>query len=87
MDTLVKKAYDNWMHVIEYDSKSLLSTEPQKSDPQIDVSMASQDYSHSFDQQFGLPAPPVPVPLERPSMDSGLTGIYSSIESCYIARI
>ena len=82
MDTLVKKAYDNWRHVIEYDGKSLLSFKQNKSlgASQTEVFLNSQDYSNSFDQQqFTLPTLPVPVPSEQPSMDSaGLTvgGIY-----------
>jgi hypothetical protein len=77
VDTLVKKAYDNWRHVIEYDGKSLLSFKQNKSlgASQTEVFLNSQDYSNSFDQQqFTLPTLPVPVPSEQPSMDSaGLT--------------
>jgi hypothetical protein len=29
-DGLVKKAYDNWMYVIEYDGKALLNPKPKK---------------------------------------------------------
>jgi hypothetical protein len=29
-DSLVKKAYDNWMYVIEYDGKALLNPKPKK---------------------------------------------------------
>ena len=29
-DALVKKAYDNWMYVIEYDGKGLLNPKPKK---------------------------------------------------------
>lgn len=82
MDTLVKKAYDNWMHVIEYDGKSLLSSESQKSE--MFTPIASQDYSNSFDQQFTLPALPVAVPSEQPTIDPGLTGIYSAVQNRYI---
>ncbi|XP_059437324.1 calmodulin-binding protein 60 C-like [Corylus avellana] len=76
VDTLVKKAYDNWMHVIEYDSQSLLNFRQNKSPgaSQTEVPMNSQDYSNLFDQQFTLPSLPVPVPSEHPSVDSaGLT--------------
>lgn len=72
----MKKAYDNWMHVIEYDGKSLLSFEQNKSSgaSQTEVPMNSQDYSNSFDQQFTLPNLPVAVPSEQHSVDSaGLT--------------
>lgn len=87
MDTLVKKAYDNWMHVIEYDGKSLLISQPEKDScaSQVDVPMASQDYSNSFDQQF-LPALPLPVHSDQPPMDLGLTGIYSALQNllCFL---
>lgn len=76
VDTLVKKAYDNWMHVIEYDGKSLLSYKENKSldASQTEVLVNSQDYSNSFDQQFALPSLTVPVPSEQPTMNSaGLT--------------
>ncbi|KAL4628854.1 hypothetical protein ACB092_05G267800 [Castanea dentata] len=72
VDTLVKKAYDNWMHVIEYDGKSLLSYKENKSldASQTEVLVNSQDYSNSFDQQFALPSLTVPVPSEQPTMNS-----------------
>jgi hypothetical protein len=75
-DTLVKKAYDNWMHVIEYDTQSLLNFRQNKSSgvSQTEVTMNPQDYSNPFDQQFTLPSLPVPVPSEQHSVDSaGLT--------------
>ncbi|KAL5579322.1 hypothetical protein UlMin_011764 [Ulmus minor] len=74
VDTLVKKAYDNWIHVIEYDGKSLVGSQPQKSlgASRIDVPMVSQDYSNSFDQQFALPTLPVQVPAEQLAMDASL---------------
>ncbi|XP_041025178.1 calmodulin-binding protein 60 B-like [Juglans microcarpa x Juglans regia] len=76
VDSLVKKAYDNWMHVAEYDGKSLLSLKQNKSlgASQSDVPTNLQDYSNSFDQQFTLPSLPIAVHSEQPSMDSvGIT--------------
>ncbi|KAG6696652.1 hypothetical protein I3842_09G158500 [Carya illinoinensis] len=76
VDTLVKKAYDNWMHVVEYDGKSLHSFKQNKSlgVSQSEVPTNLQDYSNSFDQQFTLPSLPVAVHSEQPSMDSvGIT--------------
>lgn len=74
MDGLVKKAYDNWMHVMEYDGKSLLNFKQQKS-PEAslpEVPLATQDYPNSFDQ-FTLPSLPVSVSAEQPTMDAGLS--------------
>ncbi|KAF5472035.1 hypothetical protein F2P56_008783 [Juglans regia] len=76
VDTLVKKAYDNWIHVIEYDGKSLLNSKQNNSSDasQSEVPMNSQDYSDSFNQQFALQSLPVAVPSEQSSADSvGLT--------------
>lgn len=75
MDTLVKKAYDNWMHVIEYDGKSLLGFTQNKSvdAPPTDFQTGPPNYTSPFSQQLALPTLSVPVPPEQPSMDSGLT--------------
>ncbi|GAB4831294.1 Calmodulin-binding protein 60 B [Ancistrocladus abbreviatus] len=73
VDTLVKKAYDNWMHVVEYDGKSLLSLKQNRSG---EVSLldapASQQSANPFSQQLSLPSLPIPAPLEQPSLDPGL---------------
>ncbi|KAL1331744.1 hypothetical protein HN51_049007 [Arachis hypogaea] len=74
VDTLVKRAYENWMHVIEYDGKSLLNYNHNKSldtsHPQAQIS--SHEYSNSF-QQISVPSLPVPVNTGQPSVDSGVT--------------
>ena len=75
----MKKAYDNWMHVIEYDGKSLINDNEDKAldttHPQ--APMTSHEYSNSL-QQISIPALPLPVHPGQPSMDSGVTvgGIY-----------
>ncbi|KAA8515339.1 hypothetical protein F0562_018431 [Nyssa sinensis] len=75
VDTLVKKAYDNWMHVIEYDGKSLVSFEQNKSlgASSSNATMGAHDFSNSFDNQLTLPSLPVSIPSEQPSMNPGLT--------------
>ncbi|XP_042486303.1 calmodulin-binding protein 60 D-like [Macadamia integrifolia] len=75
VDTLVKKAYDNWIHVVEYDGKALLSFKQNKrlSSARSEFSMGSADYGNSFDQPSTLPRPHVPSPSEQPSMDMGIT--------------
>lgn len=70
MDTLVKKAYDNWANVIEYDGKSLLGFDHNKS---LDAShnettLLQQDQPNSFDI-LTLPS----VPAEHPHVNPGLT--------------
>ncbi|KAG8385622.1 hypothetical protein BUALT_Bualt03G0064200 [Buddleja alternifolia] len=73
VDTLVKKAYDNWMHVIEYDGKSLLGFEQSKSPDasQNDIRMHTQDQPNSF-HQFNLPSLSASIASEHPSMNPGL---------------
>ncbi|KAJ1434795.1 hypothetical protein SESBI_05155 [Sesbania bispinosa] len=75
VDTLVKKAYENWMHVIEYDGKSLLNYNQNKtlttSQPQAPV--GSHNYSNSLDQQISIPILPVPVHTGQASMDPGVS--------------
>lgn len=74
MDTLVKKAYDNWMHVVEYDGKSLLSLGQNKTSvaSQNDLTIGSQNHSTSFDQQINLPSLPASISSEQPAMNTGL---------------
>lgn len=78
MDTLVKKAYENWMHVIEYDGNSLLDYNQNKSlatsQPQAPVVSLNYSNSNSLDQQqISIQGLSVPVPTEQPSMDPGVT--------------
>ena len=65
---------------MEYDGKSLLNFKQQKGPvtSQLDVPMAPQEYTNSFNQQFTLPS--LPVPSEQPIMDPGFTtgGIFFS---------
>ncbi|CAH1415746.1 unnamed protein product [Lactuca virosa] len=73
VDTLMKKAYDNWMHVVEYDGKSFLGAHQEKTAaPQIDMGIGQQSYSNSFDhQQLSLP-PPAPQ-QQQPALNPGVT--------------
>nr|AKT94834.1 calmodulin-binding protein 60-C [Populus tomentosa] len=75
VDSLVKKAYDNWMHVIEYDGKSLLDFKMNQGIDalQNEVPSVQQEFLNSYDHQVTLPTISVPVPSEQPVMDSGLT--------------
>ncbi|CBI23322.3 unnamed protein product, partial [Vitis vinifera] len=75
VDTLVKKAYDNWISVVEYDGKSLLNFNQSKSSgsSQTEVAMGPQDYPNSFDHQLTLPSLPVSVPPQQPSVGPSIT--------------
>ncbi|KAJ8549635.1 hypothetical protein K7X08_033342 [Anisodus acutangulus] len=87
VDTLVKKAYDNWMHVVEYDGKSLLSLGQNKTSvsSQNDLTIGSQNHSISFDQQINLSTLPASISSEQPAMNSGLNmgGYNDSLSSRY----
>lgn len=74
MDSLVKKAYDNWMHVIEYDGKSLLGFKQNQNSvvSQSDITVGPQDYSNSFDSQLVLPSLSAAIPQQH-SMNPVLT--------------
>ncbi|KAA3471550.1 calmodulin-binding protein 60 B-like [Gossypium australe] len=66
VDTLVKKAYDNWRQVIEYDGKSLLNFKQNRrssarNEPQTDAI----SYPNALDHQLQLPRLPVAVPTEQ----------------------
>ncbi|XP_009761691.1 calmodulin-binding protein 60 D-like [Nicotiana sylvestris] len=78
VDTLVKKAYDNWMNVVEYDGESLLSLnqnqtsdDPQNHSNSFDLTTGSQNHSSSFDHQLNLPNFPASISSEQPAMDPG----------------
>ncbi|KAL7088845.1 hypothetical protein ACP275_13G153300 [Erythranthe tilingii] len=85
VDTLVKKAYDNWMHVLEYDSKSLLGFDQNKSSPfESDLRIHAQDQLNSFDQ-LSVPNLQASIPPENLSMNPGLTigGYHDNIGDRY----
>lgn len=87
VDTLVKKAYENWMHVVEYDGKSLLSLGQNKAavSSQNDLTNGSQNHLISFDQQTNLPSLPASISSEQSAMNSGLNmgGYNDSLSSRY----
>jgi hypothetical protein len=72
VDSLVKKAYDNWMHVIEYDGNSLLDFKQHQgvAASQNDVPSGHQDFLNPYDHQDSLPTISVPVPSEQPVVHS-----------------
>lgn len=77
------------MHVIEYDEKSLLNYNQDKS---LDTAhpqalMGSHEYSNSI-QQFSIPSLPHPVHTGQPSMGTGGTvgGTYFLIKHSYVSN-
>ncbi|KAG4113321.1 hypothetical protein ERO13_D13G216100v2 [Gossypium hirsutum] len=81
VDSLVKKAYDNWNQVIEYDGKSLLNFKQNRwSSARNEFQIGELDYTSSVDNQMQLPRVPVPVPTEQ--VHSGLqVGGYNDNQS------
>ncbi|CAA2938338.1 calmodulin-binding 60 B-like [Olea europaea subsp. europaea] len=88
VDTLVKKACDNWNQIVEYDEKSLLNFK------QIEKSNTSHDDLHvgpvsypiALNNQLPLQRLPVTVPCDQSSMDPNvLTGgsVYSNMITRY----
>ncbi|KAL1829743.1 hypothetical protein DCAR_0209112 [Daucus carota subsp. sativus] len=74
VDTLVKKAYDNWMHVVEYDGSSLLGPKVHGDSGSLGSGIRTGPYLGSTDHQLSLPTLPsfpVAVPPEQPSMNPG----------------
>ena len=74
VDTLVKKAYDNWNQVVEYDGKSLLSFKQSKrsSASRNELLMGPADYSNALDNQLPQPRLPGSVPSEQSLMEPSL---------------
>lgn len=73
VDTLVKKAYDNWSQVIEYDGKSLLSFKQSKKSTasRSEVQIGQLSYPDALDHQIQVPRLPPTVPNEQPSVQVG----------------
>ncbi|THU43814.1 hypothetical protein C4D60_Mb02t00760 [Musa balbisiana] len=76
-NVLVKKAYDNWMHVIEYDGKALLNFTKKKKALSDSSNYSSNDHEVS---QVNLQAS---FPLEQPLVDMGVTNGESTIAAVY----
>uniref|UniRef100_A0A2P2MH57 Calmodulin-binding protein 60 B n=2 Tax=Rhizophora mucronata TaxID=61149 RepID=A0A2P2MH57_RHIMU len=87
VDTLVKKAYDNWDQVVEYDGKSLLNFKQSKSSSTSkDRSQVGQlEYPNSIEQQTMLPQLPASISSEQTSGNSYLqiTGYNDNTGSRY----
>lgn len=69
----MKKAYDNWDQVVEYDGKSLLSFKQNKrpNASRNELQMGPSNYSNPSDSQLQLSHLPV-HPSEQTSLNTGL---------------
>ncbi|KAJ0569322.1 putative CALMODULIN-BINDING PROTEIN60 [Helianthus annuus] len=86
VDALVKKAYDNWNQVVEYDGKSLVNFKQPKrlGVTRNDYSTGSIDYQRSNNQLLP-PRHPVVGPSEPASVDSNLLlgGYNNNLDNMY----
>lgn len=65
MDTWVKKAYDNWSQVVEYDGKSLLNlSQMKKSSTSTDPPLSPINFPNTLDNQIPPQRFPASVPPE-----------------------
>lgn len=70
VDSLMKKAYENWSQVVEYDGKTLLSFKNKKA--RNELPMGQVDYSNALNNQLQQPRLPAPVQNEPSAMDPGM---------------
>lgn len=74
VDNLVKKAYENWNQVEEYDGKSLSFKQIIRSSTSRNEHMiGSMDYPTALEPPLPLPRPPVAGPSEQSLMDPGIS--------------
>lgn len=87
VDSLVKKAYDNWMSVIEYDGKALAGFRSNKkgNSSRPEASLPPLPYT-THNQQAPLTSAPVALHPEQASGNPGLTVGGGSTTSVYVDR-
>lgn len=66
----MKKAYENWSQVVEYDGKTLMSFKNKKA--RNELPMGQVDYSNSLNNQLQQPRLPAPVQSEPSALDPGM---------------
>ncbi|XWS73211.1 hypothetical protein CRYUN_Cryun02cG0107100 [Craigia yunnanensis] len=87
VDTLVKKAYDNWNQVIEYDGKSLLNfKQNRRSSARIELQIGGIEYPNALDHQLRLPRLPDPVPTEQVHSDLQVGGYNDNQSTGYTGQ-
>ncbi|KAM6579517.1 hypothetical protein CsatA_003291 [Cannabis sativa] len=76
VDTLVKKAYENWDQVIDYDGKSLLGFKQNKrlNAPRNELQVGTSNYAVASDNQIPLSHVPIAPPEQTP-LNSGLPAL------------
>lgn len=75
VDTLVKKAYENWHQVIEYDGKALLNSKQTRRtrSSQNDLSINALNYSNAIDNQLAIPRLPIAVSTEQALLENSVS--------------
>ncbi|KAL4346103.1 hypothetical protein HN51_064258 [Arachis hypogaea] len=73
VDSLVKKAYENWEQVVEYDGKTLVGAaqNDRPDTPENELPMESINYTTGLDHQLQSQSLPVSVPSQH-QMNSGM---------------
>ncbi|XP_031483177.1 calmodulin-binding protein 60 D-like isoform X2 [Nymphaea colorata] len=94
VDTLVKKAYDNWMHVVEYDGKALMAFKQSKKmiTTRSDTRASSSEYQ-SFDPQASVQQMPFTASTDQVATDPGIaardatTSMYTDNSSAHYSAL
>lgn len=69
----MKKAYDNWEQVVEYDGKSLVDAEQNNNsvEPENELNVESIDFDGGLNHQLQMPSLPMSVTSEH-QINSGM---------------
>ncbi|ONI27468.1 hypothetical protein PRUPE_1G089100 [Prunus persica] len=88
VDTLVKKAYENWDQVIQYDGKSLLNFKQNKRSTRTEFQTGPISYSDASDHQLQVPRLTNSVPSEQPPLDPALPigGYNDNLSTRYLTQ-
>ncbi|XP_060171561.1 calmodulin-binding protein 60 B-like [Lycium barbarum] len=89
VDSLVKKAYDNWNQVVEYDGKSFLNIKQNQkpSSSRNEHPVGPVDYPNTFANQLPQSRLPVSVQSEQSSLDPNLLIGGSGYNDSMVARM
>ncbi|KAJ8560504.1 hypothetical protein K7X08_022364 [Anisodus acutangulus] len=89
VDSLVKKAYDNWNQVVEYDGKSFLNIKQNQkpSSSRNELPVGPVDYPNTLVNQLSQSRLPVSVQSEQSSLDPNLLLGGSGYNDSMVARM